>query len=221
MAVVEGGGSSLVAGVGAEAASPLHVALKPVPYGLLGQYRTSHRTVLLASQAANGRLFELQNPHATNLVLIHRVRVEWQQTAAHTAQILDSIDLYRVTGFSAVDTTGTVTPSVSKMRASMPTTGVNVRGCTVAGVAAGMTGGTLTKDGSPLRQLGLLLQALVPTAGPNVAIDAVWAPDVGAGESPIILAQNEGITIENRVLLGVAAGSALSIDITWSEVTTY
>jgi hypothetical protein len=221
MAVLEGGVSAALAGIGAESQSALHTVNKPDPCGALGHYRTSHRTVLAASQAANSRLFELQNAHATNIIVIHAVHVEWMQTAAHTAAIMDSLDLYRCTGFSAVDTTNTVTPVASKLRASFGASGANLRGCTVAGIAAGMTGGTLTKDTAPIRQWGQWLLAAVPTAGTVIPIVGDYAPEVADGESPIILVQNEGIIIENRVALGVAAGSAVSIDIEWSEVTAY
>jgi hypothetical protein len=221
MAVLEGGVSAALAGVAGESGSPLHVVSKPDPVGVLGHYRTSHRAVLVAAQAANSRLFELQNAHATNLIVIHDIRVEWTQTAAHTAAIMDSLDIYRCTSFSAVDTTNTVTPAISKLRTSFATAGANVRGITVAGIAAGMTGGTLTKDTAPLRQFGLWMTAAVPTTGPTSRIEGRYTPKVADGESPLILVQNEGLTIENRVLLGAAAGSAVSIDIEWSELTAY
>jgi hypothetical protein len=221
MAVLEGGVSAALTGVGAESGSALHVVTKPTPVGALGHYRTSHRTVLVASQAANSRLFELQNAHATNLVVIHRVRIEHIQTAAQTAAILTSFDMYRCTAFSAVDSTATVTPVISKLRNSYATAGANVRGCTVAGVAAGMTAGTLTKDTAPLFQVGLWLLLAVPTGGPTAAVVYEYVPNISNGEAPLVLVQNEGFIIENRVLLGAAAGSAVSIDIEWSEVTAY
>lgn len=221
MAVIEGGISAALAGVGVESGSAMHSVNKPDPVGALGHYRTSHRTVLAASQAANSRLFELQNAHATNIIVVHDIRVEWVQTAAHTAAIMDSLDIYRCTGFSAVDTTNTVTPVASKLRTSFGTPGANLRGCTVAGVAAGMTGGTITKDTAPLKQFGQWLLAAVPTAGTVVPIVGTYTPKVAHGESPLILVQNEGFIVENRVLLGVAAGSAVTIEVEWSELTAY
>lgn len=221
MAVVEGGVSGALAGVGAESQSPMHIVGKPDPVGVLGHYKTSHRCVLVNAQAANSRLFELQNPHATNIVVVHDIRIEWIQTAAHTAAILDSLDIYKCTSFSAVDTTNTVTPVISKLRTSFGTPGENVRGVTVAGAAAGMTGGTLTKDTAPLRQLGLWLLAAVPTTVPTNLIERGYSPKVADGESPLLLVQSEGLIIENRVVLGAAAGSAVSIDIAYSVVTAY
>jgi hypothetical protein len=221
MAVIDGGVSGALLGVGVESQSAAHFTAKPDPVGALGHYKTSHRFVMVNSQAANSRVFELQNAHVSNLIIVHRIRVEWIQTAAHTAAILSSLDIYRATAFSAVDTTNTVTPSISKLRTSFGAAGANIRGCTVAGIAAGMTGGTLTKDTAPLEQFSLWLLAAVPTAGPTVQIDNFYQADVMNGESPLILVQNEGFIIENRVVLGAAAGSAVQISINWSEVAAY
>jgi hypothetical protein len=200
---------------------PQPVTAKPDVCGVLGHYRTSHRTVLVATQAANSRLFSLQNAHASNLIVVHDIRIEWMQTGTHTAAILDSLDLYRCTGFSVVDTTNTVTPVISKLRTSYGTAGAVVRGVTVAGAAAGMTGATITKDTAPLRQLSQWLLAAQPTASNVFPMEGRYQPSVSDGESPLILAQNEGLIIENRVLLGAAANSAVAIDIAWSEVSSY
>lgn len=225
MAVLEGGTSAALAGVGAESQSALHVVTKPDPVGSLGHYKTSHRSVLVNTQAANSFLFALRNIHATNIIVVHKIRIEWIQTAAHTAAILDSLDIYRLTSFSVTPTTNTVTPVLSKLRTSYTTpvdgTDLAVRGVTVAGAAAGMTGGTQTKDTAPLRQIGQWLLAAVPTAGGTPFREESYWPDVASGEAPLVLVQNEGFLIENRVLLGAAAGSAVSFDIEFSIVTAY
>jgi hypothetical protein len=135
--------------------APWHVQPKPLQYGSLGHYRTNHRCALVNTQAANSRLFEIRNTHATNLIVPTRLILKWVQTGAHTAAIEDSLDVFKVTGFSAVDTTNTVTPTASVKRASMSASpgGAALRGVTVAGAAAGMTGGTLTKDANSIGQL--------------------------------------------------------------------
>lgn len=225
MAVIEGGVSAALAGVGAESGSPLHFTAKPDPVGSLGHYKTSHRSVMVASQAANSSLFTLRNIHATNLIVVHKIRAEWMQTAAHTAAILDSLDIYRLTSYSVTPTTNTVTPILSKLRTSYATpvdgTDLAVRGVTVAGAAAGMTGGTLTKDSAPPRQIGMWFLLAVPTTGATPFRDESYWPDVASGEAPLVLAQNEGFLIENRVALGAAAGSSVSFDIEFSIVTAY
>lgn len=223
MAVLEGAVSAALAGVGAESGSGLHVTLKPTPPGALGHYRTSHRCNVVANQAANSRLFELRNAHASNLIVIQRLRITVVETSAHTAALDNSLDVYRLTSFSVSSTTGTVTPVASKLRtsyAAIDTAATLLRGVTVAGAAAGMTGATLTKDTAPLFQVPIFYLAVVPTAGPTVTSTFDYTP-AATGESPLVLAQNEGFLIENRALFGAAGQAAVYIDVAWAEVTAY
>jgi hypothetical protein len=203
------------------AGASLHTVDKPLAYNV-GHYRVNHRCALVNTQAANSRLFEIRNTHATNLLVPTRLILKWLQTGTHTAAIEDSLDVFKVTGFTVVDTTNTVTPTASIKRASMTAQPGNaaLRAVTIAGAAAGMTGGTLTKDGSSIGQLPKWLLAALPTAGvvdPNVA-DIF--DDVN-GTHPFVLAQNEGIIVENRVLLGAAAASSVYIDFSWAEVSAF
>lgn len=204
------------------AGAAVHVQAKPLQWGSLGHYRTNHRCVLANTQAANSRLFEIRNTHATNLIVPTRLILKWLQTGTHTAAIEDSLDVFKVTGFSAVDTTNTVTPTASAKRGSMSAApgGAALRGVTVAGAAAGMTGGTLTKDGNSIGQLPQWLLAAMPTASTAMVQLNDLFDDVN-GTHPFVLAQNEGIIIENRVLLGAAAASSVYIDFSWAEVTAF
>lgn len=220
MAVIEGGVAGLVAEVGQAAQLGLHVINKPI--AAIAHYRLSARFLLIAAQAANSRLFEFRNNHVSNLIIPTRLNVKWLQTAAHTAQISDSLDIFKVTGFTVLDTTNTVTPTASRKRTSMaaPPGGADIRHVTVAGAAAGMTGGTLTKDGSAFAQLQRLMQLAVPTANDVLAAVLDALDDVN-GTHPWAFIQNEGFEIENRVLLGAAAGSEVVVDLSWAEVTFF
>lgn len=221
MAVIEGATSGALAEVGAAAASPIHFTQKPIPHGALGHYRLAARFNIIAAQAANSRLFELRNT-GVNLLVLTRLNIRWIQNAAHTAAIEDSLDCFKVTGFTVLDTTNTVTPAISvKRTAGMGAApgGLGVRHVTIAGAAAGMTGGTLTKDGSPFVQLPKWLLAALPTS--DVPFSFVDAVDDVNGSHPFVFAQNEGFIMENRVLLGAAAGSAVYIDMNVAEVTAF
>lgn len=218
------GASGNVAEVGHVAASSQHATIKPIPHGTLGHYRTNHRCVLVATQAANSRLFEVRNTHASNLIIPTRLVVKWLQTAAHTAAIEDSLDVFRVTSFSVVDTTNTVTPTFSVKRTTGMTVAASsiasIRGVTVAGAAAGMTGGTLTKDGTSIGQLpNWLTLAFADPSQRNMQVLDCF-DDVN-GTHPLVLAQNEGLIVENRVVLGAAAGSSVYVDFSWAEVSAY
>lgn len=221
MAVIEGGVSASLMGVGLEAANAGHFTLKPIPYGSLGHYRVNHRCAIVNTQAANSRLFSLRNTHATNLIIPTRLVIKWLQLGAHTAAIEDSLDVFKVTGHTVIDTTNTVTPVPSVKRGSMAAApGAAIRGVTIAGAAAGMTGGTLVKDTSSIGQLPQWLLAALPTAGTLGVLTIDNFDDVN-GTHPFVFAQNEGFIIENRVLLGAAASSSVYIDFSFAEATAF
>lgn len=211
---------SRVGEVGTGATGGLHTVRKPLPSSI-GHYSVSHRCAIVAAQVANSRLFELRNAHATNLLVLLALTIKWLHTAAHTAAIEDSLDAYKVTGFTAVDTVNTVTPVGSIRRSTMTAFPGNalVRGVTVAGAANGMTGGTLTKDSTPFLQLPQWMLLAQPTAGLVLPAVADLPPDLGG--HPFVFSQNEGFIIENRVLLGAAAGSSVYIDAAWAEVAAF
>lgn len=194
------------------------MSARPLPYGSGGHYRTSVRFTLTNTQAANSRLWQVRNTSATLLVVPTRLTARWLQTGAHTALIKDTLEFFKLTSFSAVDTTNTVTPTVSKKRTTgMGAVSAAIRHVTVAGAAAGMTGGTLTKDGNAFARLSKILQAAVPT-GSAVDPSILDALDDVNGTHPFVLEQNEGIGIENLILLGAAAASEVEVDFSWAEV---
>jgi hypothetical protein len=179
--------------------------------------------VLVNTQAANSRLFEIRNTSATLLLIPTRLQIRWINSAAHTAIIEDSLDVFKLTTFNAVDTTNTVTLTPSSRRTSMAAATAAVRGVTVAGAAAGMTGGTLTKDSGPVgslpRILNLTAEATTETT-PRTA-DVLDVFDDVNGTHPFVFVQNEGFEVENRVLLGAAAGSSVYIDLSFAEVSNF
>lgn len=217
MAALEGINSGNLAEVGQAAQSGLHVIQKPVAG--IGHYRLSVRFALIAAQVANARLFTFRN-NGANLIIPTRLNVKWMQTAAHTAQIADSLDIFKLTAFTVLDTTNTVTPAISRKRTSFGAPNVDIRHVTVAGAAAGMTGGTMTKDGSAFAQLQKMMQAAVPTASDVLAALLDALDDVN-GTYPWALVNNEGFEIENRALLGAAAGSEVVVDFSFAEVTLF
>jgi hypothetical protein len=187
-------------------------------------YRFTHRTVLTALQAAGSRLLEIRNPSPTGnaapseLVLV-RLQVKWLQTAAHTAAIEDSIDVFRATAFTVDATTNTATPLAIPKRTGMAATpNAAIRGLAAAGNAAGMTGGTLTPDASPFSQLPQWLLAAQPTAStvPPVTLDEDG--QAAAGENhPFVFAPGEGISVQLRAVLGAAAGSSVYFEVDFAE----
>jgi hypothetical protein len=222
MAVIEGGVSGELAGVGAEPAKPLHVTLKPIPYGSLGHYRTSVRINSTAAQAANSRIWTLRNTHATNLIVLTRLTLRALQTVASgVASAEHSLDVYKVTGATADDTVNTVTPTSSRKRTSMAAYpgGASVRHLTLAGAAAGMTTGwNGTKDGQFFATLPYNTNNAINTT-------TIWGPydcaDDVNGTHPFVFVQNEGFVIENRVLNVTGYGITWYLDISWADVSAF
>lgn len=195
------------------------VRLRPL-LATAGHYRVNHRCAINPNQAANSRLFEVRNPDASKLIIPTRLVIKWLQTAAHTAAIEDSLDVFKCTGFSVIDPTNAVALVPSLKRGTMSASIAQVRGNTIAGAAAGMNGGTLTKDTSSVGQLPQWLLLAQPTASTIVTLVIDNFDDVN-GTHPFVFAQNEGFIVENRVLLGAAAGSTAYFDFSWAESTSF
>jgi hypothetical protein len=215
--LLQGNGGTAVE-VGGTGFRAMHMHIKPLEYGALGHFRTSVRINSTAAQAANSRIFELRNGGG-NPVVLTRLTLRALQTAAGTAQE-NSLDCYRCTGFSAVDTTNTVTPVTSIKRSTMAafSGSTAVRHLTLGGAAAGMTGGTLTKDTQFFATLPYNVAAAISTTfmwGPYECVD-----DVGSTH-PFVFANNEGFIIENRVLNVTSYGITWYIDCSWAEVPSY
>lgn len=210
-----------IASVGEVASSPLHTTGKPIPAD--GHYRVNHRFLIANSQAAASRLFEVRNPSASKLVVLTRLVIKWINLGAHTAQIEDSLDCYKVTGFTVIDGTNVVVLVPSLKRTSMAADIAQARGVTAAGAAAGMTNGTLAKDGSSFAQMPRILNQavmVITETQPRVA-DVMDALDIGEDTHPFVFTQNEGFVVENRVLLGAAAASSVYIDCSYAVVDAF
>lgn len=199
----------------------LHIAAKPIP-STIGHYRTVYRFQIVATQAAGSRLFECRNTLA-QLFIPTRLRVKILINQAHTAFIENSLDLYKATGFTVTDTTSTVTPIAKAKRTTGMTAapaGIDIRGVTAAGLAAGMTGGTLTALADPIAQCPYIapqaVEAVTETT-PRFPFETECFDDVVATH-PFALEQSEGLVLANRVLLGAAAGAFVYIDLSYAVV---
>ncbi len=190
----------------------------PLHYGsVAGQYRATWRAAIVATQAAGSRLFTVRNKHATYMHVPLQLNVKVLQTGAFTAAIEDSFDAYKLTAFSVSDTVNQVAVPASKKITTLPVSNAEIVGVTAAGAAAGMTGGTLTPDAGPLGSLPAWFLAALPTTQlADVRVDPFI--EMGQNAGPFILAQNEGLAIVNRVLLGAAAGASIYIDYSWAEL---
>ncbi len=216
---IQGNGGT-IADIGGSTFRAVHTHVKPLEYGALGHYRTAVKLTMATSQAANSRLFEIRNTHATNLIIPTRLRVGILPAGTITTAYAMELALFRCTGFTAVDTTNTVTPTTSVRRTSMAAYpgGAAVRHNTIAGAANGMTGGTLTKDANSSASMFAWVATAAATTIPQ------WAEllDDVNGTHPFVFAQNEGFEVENVVVgSGTANVIQVVIDCSWAEVAAF
>lgn len=223
MAVIEGGVSAELAGVGVEAAKPLHTVIKPLPYGALGHYRIARRLVPAGTTLA-GNLWTLRNPTASGiLVVVKRVFLRAVQVAAPTAAIEDIFNLKMARGYTVADATGSASiapaANMQEVRTSMGAAAAQVR---EANIAAGASGGTKTLDTDAIATGSLWVAAALASGngnGPTTILD--YYPNVADGEHPVVLAADEGLILANANNFGATSGIVLHIELYWAEVTTY
>jgi hypothetical protein len=193
--------------------------LRPTEYGAFGHYKVAATVPLVVTQAANGSLLSFRWGDATRLCVIQAIRLQCMQTAAATATIMPSFEVFVARSFSASDSVGTaitITGNNMKSRTSMGTT--LVTDLRVSAVAAGLTVGTRTLDAQPVMQMPT--QQTITT--PNASLYATSLEFDAASTHPIVLAQNEGIIVRGPTVVFGAAGTAnLLVNITWAEVATY
>lgn len=189
----------------------------PLATNSKGHYRTSLTATLVSTLAANARVFTFRNT-GSNLLIPTRLTMRAVQASAGTAQ-LALISVIRCTGFSVSDTTNTAsfTASVMSARGDMTAAPGGAQLLLYNGAAAGMTGGTLTKDTNSLSALPIAV-----TAAANTTLWQAEAFDgAAAGAHPLVIANNEGIVVENTFVNTTSYGVSLVIDFAWAEVGSF
>jgi len=134
-----------------------------------------------------------------------------------------NLQLFFARGFTVsptthIGTTATLSGGNAKLRTSMGTSlmgGIWIQDTT----AGGMTGQTLGNDTDALATIGGASGTVIGTQffGTNPA--SLW--DDGVDEHPIVLAQNEGLTIQ-APLAGPATGTfQVVVSVDWQEVNEF
>jgi hypothetical protein len=225
MAVIEGGVSAALMGVGAETGSPAHITSRPTSHGALGHYAVAATSgTLAAALAAAAQLFTWRWVDATRFCVIYSVDARFQTLTAFTGGTLTDFgfDLFKVTAVSA-GAGGTALTGFSKMRSTMAASLIGATDVRIASTAA-LTALTTLDTNAIEQSLGKPQRANPaaateePTAqNPNL----IYAPDPSKGEYPLVLAQNEGFVIRNRTVWPVAGTGILQVRVRWAEVTAY
>lgn len=213
MAVIQDPISQNIASVDARAKA-LRANLRPLISSTLGEYAcslTASNSTAAATAVANMWSFRYSG---ANLCIVTKVVFDGAGVnTAFTAGQAVAFGLFIARGFTASDTGGTgatLTGNNCKLRTSYATTAVaDIRiGLPATG---GLTAGTRTLDVQPLGQVAGGLGAVGSMIPEGALFDAY---SVG---HPIVLAQNEGLVLQNRILFPAAGVIQYGVSIYWTE----
>lgn len=224
MAIQIQGNGGVIADVGGSTFRALKSEARPVDHGALGHYGVGLLSgVLPAALAANSEIFQFRWSDATRYAVIRKVRISASVTTTFfAAGVPIQIDLVKATGWSAAGSGGTrVTPAaLMKKRTSMGSSLVATSDIGISTTAA-LTAGTKTLE---TYALSTVVAAGPITASLNGSIIApgtlLWQAEVGDGEHPLVLAQNEGFVIRS-VAVPATGTWQVAIAVDWAEVTAY
>lgn len=216
--------ASDIARVGGAAAKGVHVIAKPTDHGSLGQYCYGGFTgILPAALAANSEIFQFRWADVTRLAVIRKIRIAASvSTTFFAAGVPVQIDLVKSTSWTVAGTGGTVLTlaGLLKRRTSMGNslaTAGDIRIATTAALGAG------TKTLETLSLSSILAGGPI-TGSLNGTIFApgtiLWQAEVGDGEHPLVLGQNEGFSIRSVAVPATGTWTA-SVTVDWAEVTAY
>jgi hypothetical protein len=222
MAIQIKGYGGVVAEVDGTTYRALRVTLRPVDYGSLGQYRIAMLSgTMAAGLGAGSEVFQARWTASPQLALIWGMSVDGlsgSATAFAAGFSLFSVTIARSwTADGGGGTAATLTGNNQKLRTSMGTT---LMGSIRVASTAALTAGTKTLDSQPEGQISL---AMGTTASVNylgqVGLYGSSSLESGGNPSPIVLAQNEGLSVKATV---PGTGTwQFGISMAWSEVATY
>jgi hypothetical protein len=171
--------------------------------------------LLPAALAANAEMFQFRWGSATHLAAVKFIAVKYAVITGFTAAQELAFDVIGSTSWSVNGTGGTaIVPGGNnlKKRQVMPDSKVtDLRIATTAALGVG----TKTLSGNPyLAAAGHTLAAAATVA--NGAFEAQMDL-TNSGDMPLILAQNEGLSVRNSIVLGAAGTVRATVQIAWAE----
>ena len=190
-------------------------------------YRVSVVTgTLAAALAAGAQVFQFKWTDASRLAVVSKIKTTFLPLTPFTAATLTdhtSFDVYVARSFAGggSGTALTLTGNNAKMRTNMATSLAAINVSTTAALTP-----ATTLDAQPFIQSLRKGNRVNPASATEETIqptntDILFTSDFGAGESPLILAQNEGFVIRNRTVWPAAGTGILSIEVHWAEVSEY
>lgn len=226
MAVIEGGVSGVLAGVGAEAASPLHIARYPISVGAGGAYKMAPVSgTMAAALAANSEIFQFRYVTSQDRVcIVYRVNISAGVNVAATAAALIAFRMCVARGWTGIGSGGnrvTLTGNNCKLRTSVATSEVSDAGISST---TGLVAGTKTLDTT---DVGAIAQG-IGTGAITTAVALPLVPKTplfdaeGEGQFPLVLADEEGFIVRSGSNNFPATMTwHFSVEVVWLEVPVF
>lgn len=200
------------------------ISPRPLDHGALGAYSWGGFSgILPAALGANSEIYQFRWANAANLAVINKVRIAASVTTTmFAAGVPVQLDLIKSTGWSVAGTLGTaVTIGTANKRRSSMGSSLLVAGDMRIATTAALGAGTKTLEANAL---SAVLAAGPITASLNGGIimpgTVLWEAEVGDGNHPLVLAQNEGFSIRS-VAVPATGTWQVSVSVDWAEVAAY
>jgi hypothetical protein len=224
MAIQVQGNGGTVAEVDGSTFRALRTVARPVDHGALGAYSYGGFTgIIPAALAANSEIFQFRWADATRLAVIRKIRFSASvSTTFFAAGVPVQIDLIKSTAWTVQGTGGTgITPAaLLKRRTSMGSSLLAAGDARIATTAA-LGAGTKTLETLSLSSIAAGGPITASLNGTIIAPGTVlWQAEVGDGEHPLVLAQNEGFSIRSVAVPATGTWTA-AINVDWAEVAAY
>jgi len=224
MALQIQGNGGTVAEVDGSTFRALRSVSRPVDHGALGAYAYGGFTgILPAALAANSEIFQFRWADATRLAVIRRIRISAAvSTTFFAAGVPLQLDLVKATAWTVQGTLGTglTTAALLKRRTSMGSSLVATGDARIATTAA-LGAGTKTLETLSLTSIAAAGPITASLNGTIISPGTIlWQAEVGDGEHPLVLVQNEGFVIRSVAVPATGTWTA-AITIDWAEVTAY
>lgn len=202
MAVQIQGNGGTIAEVDGTAFRAQRVTPRPVDHGSLGAYSYGGFTgILPAALGANSEVFQFRWADATRLAVIRKVRISAAvSTTFFAAGVPITIDLVKSTAWTVAGTggTGLTMAALLKRRTAMGSSLLATGDARIATTAA-LGAGTKTLEGMSLSSIAASAPITASLNGTIIAPGTIlWQAEVGDGEHPLVLAQNEGFSNPQR-----------------------
>jgi len=221
MAIIQSG----VSGTTLMTVDPTYAAARVTtrPIEQLGSYSVSLLTGAYTVAAANTPMFSMRfvagSAGQAQIAIIQRIVLSIMPTTGFTTAQQVNYGAYVARSFSAVDSGGaaaTLTGNNNKLRTSMTTTQLAATGDMRIATTGTLTAGTRTLDS----QAFAVAAAFVPVTLVAQPASQIILYENFNGDTPIVLATQEGIIINNLTLMGAAGVLSIGVTVEWTESAT-